>query len=149
MGYGFPAAIGAQFGRPGELVVAIVGDGGFQMTQIELQTLRQEGIKINIAVINNSFLGMVRQWQELFFDKRYHGTPLTSPDFVKIAEAHGIAGRLITERKDVEDAIGWARNQPGTALLEFQVKPDDIVYPMVPAGASLHQMLRRPKSTDQ
>jgi acetolactate synthase-1/2/3 large subunit len=149
MGFGLPAAVGAKMACPDQEVWLIAGDGGFQMTQIELQTLRQEGIKINIAVINNSFLGMVRQWQELFFDKRYHGTPLTSPDFVKIAEAHGLAGRLITQRKDVEDAISWARNQPGTALLEFQVKPDDIVYPMVPAGAGLHQMLRRPISTGQ
>ncbi len=149
MGFGLPAAVGAKMACPDQEVWLIAGDGGFQMTQIELQTLRQEGIKINIAVINNSFLGMVRQWQELFFDKRYHGTPITSPDFVKIAEAHGLAGRLVTERKDIEDAIAWARNQPGTALLEFRVKPDDIVYPMVPAGAGLHQMLRRPISTDQ
>lgn len=146
MGFGLPAAIGAKMACPDQEVWLIAGDGGFQMTQIELQTIRQEGIKINIAVINNSFLGMVRQWQELFFDKRYHGTPITSPDFVKIAEAHGLAGRLVSERKDVEDSVNWARSQPGTVLLEFRVKEEDIVYPMVPAGAGLHQMLRRPLS---
>lgn len=149
MGFGLPAALGAKLGCPDQEVWVIAGDGGFQMTQIELQTIRQEGIKINIAVINNSFLGMVRQWQELFFDKRYHGTPISSPDFVKIAEAHGLAGRLVTDRKEVEEAIAWARSQPGTTLLEFRVKEEDIVYPMVPAGAGLHQMLRRPHSNSQ
>jgi acetolactate synthase-1/2/3 large subunit len=146
MGFGLPAALGAKLACPDQEVWVIAGDGGFQMTQIELQTIKQEGLKINIAVINNSFLGMVRQWQELFFDKRYHGTPISSPDFVKIAEAHGLSGRLVSERKDVEEAIRWARNQPGTTLLEFRVKEEDIVYPMVPAGAGLHQMLRRPRS---
>lgn len=146
MGFGLPAAIGAKMACPDQEVWLIAGDGGFQMTQIELQTIRQEGIKINIAVINNSFLGMVRQWQELFFDKRYHGTPISSPDFTMIAQAHGLAGRLVSSRKEVEEAIAWARSQPGTALLEFRVKEEDIVYPMVPAGAGLHQMLRRPIS---
>jgi acetolactate synthase-1/2/3 large subunit len=149
MGFGLPAALGAKMACPDQEVWLIAGDGGFQMTQIELQTIRQEGIKINIAVINNSFLGMVRQWQELFFDKRYHGTPITSPDFVMIAQAHGLTGRLVSERKDVGEAITWARSQPGTALLEFRVKEEDIVYPMVPAGAGLHQMLRRPHSSKE
>jgi acetolactate synthase I/II/III large subunit len=114
------------------------------MTQMELQTLRQEGLKVNIAVMNNNFLGMVRQWQELFYEKRYYGTPITSPDFAMIAKAHGLAGRLVTQRAEVEEAITWAREQPGTALIEFQVESEDLVYPMVPAGAGLHQMLRRP-----
>jgi acetolactate synthase-1/2/3 large subunit len=122
MGFGLPAAIGAKMACLEQEVWLIAGDGGFQMTQIELQTICQEGIKINIAVINNSFLGMGRQWQELFFDKRYHGTPITSPDFVMIAQAHGLAGRLVSERIDVEEAITWARSQTGTALLEFRVR---------------------------
>ncbi len=144
MGFGLPAAVGAKFGRPEDEVWIVAGDGGFQMTMMELQTLKQEGIKVNIAVINNSFLGMVRQWQEFFYESRYHGTPISSPDFVKIAEAHGLVGKCVTERKDVEDAIEWARQQPGTVLLEFRVEAEDAVYPMVPAGASLHQMIRRP-----
>ena len=144
MGFGLPAAMGAKFAQPDEEVWVIAGDGGFQMTQMELQTLVQEGIKINIAVINNGYLGMVRQWQEFFYESRYNGTPITSPDFVKIAEAHGLVGMRVTERKDVEGAIEWARQQPGTALIEFRVEAEDAVYPMVPAGASLHQMIRRP-----
>jgi acetolactate synthase-1/2/3 large subunit len=144
MGFGLPAALGAKMARPDQEVWMIAGDGGFQMTQMELQTIRQEGIKINIAVLNNHFLGMVRQWQELFYDKRYYGTVISSPDFAMIAQAHGLAGRCVSERKDVSDAIEWARQQPGTVVLEFQVAEEDIVYPMIPAGAALHQMLRRP-----
>jgi acetolactate synthase I/II/III large subunit len=144
MGFGLPAAMGAKFAKPDAEVWLVAGDGGFQMTQMELQTLRQEGLKINIAVINNNFLGMVRQWQELFFEKRYYGTPITSPDFAMIAKAHGLAGRQVTQRAEGEEAIQWAREQPGTALIEFQVEAEDLVYPMVPAGAGLHQMLRRP-----
>jgi acetolactate synthase-1/2/3 large subunit len=144
MGFGLPAAVGTKFARPDQEVWVIAGDGGFQMTQMELQTIRQEGIKLNIAVINNGFLGMVRQWQEFFYDKRYLGTPISSPDFAKIAEAHGLAGRTVTRREDVQDAIEWARQQPGTALIEFRVEAEDAVYPMVPAGAGLHQMIRRP-----
>jgi acetolactate synthase I/II/III large subunit len=143
MGFGLPAAVGAKFACPEREVWLIVGDGGFQMTLMELQTLFQEGMKINIALINNGFLGMVRQWQEFFYESRYHGTPLTSPDFIKIADAHGLVGMRVTERKGVESAIEWARQQPGTALVEFRVEADDAVYPMVPAGASLHQMIRR------
>ena len=147
MGFGLPAAVGAKFACPDREVWVVVGDGGFQMTQMELQTIAQEGIKINIAIINNGYLGMVRQWQEFFFESRYNGTPLTSPDFVKIAEAHGLVGQHVHQRKDVESAIEWARQQPGTALLEFHVVAEDAVYPMVPAGASLHQMIRRPVAT--
>ncbi|MCE1252976.1 MAG: thiamine pyrophosphate-dependent enzyme, partial [Anaerolineae bacterium] len=144
MGFGLPSAIGAKFAHPEEEVWVIVGDGGFQMTQMELQTIAQEGLKINIALINNGYLGMVRQLQEFFYESRYYGTPITSPDFVKIADAHGFQGRCVSERKDVDDAIEWARQQPGTALIEFRVEAEDAVYPMVPAGASLHQMIRRP-----
>jgi len=144
MGFGLPAAVGAKFANPTREVWLVVGDGGFQMTSMELQTIFQEGLKINIAIINNGFLGMVRQWQEFFYESRYNGTPISSPDFVKLAEAHGLVGQLVTQRKDIESAIEWARQQPGTALLEFRVVAEDAVYPMVPAGASLHQMIRRP-----
>ena len=146
MGFGLPAAIGAKFARPEEEVWMICGDGGFQMTQAELATIAQEGIKVNIALINNGFLGMVRQWQELFYDQRYAATPLHNPDFIKIAEAHGLAAVSVKTRKEVKEAVAWAREQPGTVLVEFCVEKEDIVYPMVPAGAELREMIRRPIS---
>jgi len=144
MGFALPAAIGAKFARPEEEVWVIAGDGGFQMTQAELTTIAQEGLKINIAIINNGFLGMVRQWQEFFYDRRYAATPLRSPDFVKVAEAHGHIGLRVTKRADVEAAIRQAREAPGTVVIDFRVEQEDSVYPMVPAGADLHDMIRRP-----
>ncbi len=145
MGFGFPAAIGAKFGMPEEEVWAIVGDGGFQMTLCELATAAQENVNVNIAIINNNFLGMVRQWQELFYDKRYQSTPMFNPDFCKLAEAYGIPTRQITSRDEVEDAVAYARSIDGPVLLEFVVEKEEMVYPMVPTGADLHDMKRRPK----
>jgi len=144
MGFALPAAIGAKFACPDEDVWVIVGDGGFQMTQAELATAAQEGIKVNIAIINNGFLGMVRQWQEFFYERRYAATPMRSPDFVKIAEAHGLTGLRVTQRADVEAAIRQARETDGTVLIDFRVEQEDSVYPMVPSGADLHAMIRRP-----
>ena len=105
MGFGLPAAIGAKFARPEAEVWAIVGDGGFQMTMPELTTAAQEDIKVNVAIINNGYLGMVRQWQEFFYERRYAATPMLSPDFVKIAEAHGLTGLRVTQRSEVEPAV--------------------------------------------
>lgn len=144
MGFGLPSAVGAKFARPDAEVWAIAGDGGFQMTQAELATIAQEGIKVNIAVINNGYLGMVRQWQEFFYDRRYSSTPMKSPDFVKIAEAHGLTGLRVTQRSEVEPAVRQAQENPGAVLIEFKVEKEDSVYPMVPAGADLHEMIRRP-----
>ena len=144
MGFGLPAAIGAKLARPEAEVWAIVGDGGFQMTQAELTTAAQENVKVNVAVINNGFLGMVRQWQEFFYGRRYAATPLRSPDLVKLAEAHGLAGFRVTARKEVADTIARARAADGTTLIDFRVEQEDSVYPMVPAGADLHAMIRRP-----
>ncbi len=144
MGFGLPAAIGAKFARPSANVWAIVGDGGFQMTQAELSTAAQEGIKVNVAIINNGFLGMVRQWQEFFYEKRYAATPMKSPDFVKIAEAHGLTGLRVTQRSEVEAAIHQAEQAEGTVVVDFRVEQEDSVYPMVPTGADLHAMIRRP-----
>jgi len=146
MGFGLPAAIGAKFARPEAEVWAVVGDGGFQMTQAELSTAAQEGVKVNIAVINNGFLGMVRQWQEFFYDRRYAATPLRSPDFVKIAEAHGLLGLRAERRSEVADVVQRAREAEGTVLIDFRVEQEDSVYPMVPAGNDLHAMIRRPQS---
>ena len=147
MGFAVPAAIGAKMARPDAEVWAIVGDGGFQMTQAELTTAAQEGIKINVAIINNGYLGMVRQWQEFFYERRYSATPLRSPDFVKIAEAHGLEGFRVDKRAQVLDVVQRARHSEGTVLIDFRVEQEDSVYPMVPAGADLDAMIRRPEPT--
>jgi acetolactate synthase I/II/III large subunit len=144
MGFALPAAIGAKIARPNAEVWVVVGDGGFQMTMSELATIVQEGIDVNIAIINNGYLGMVRQWQEFFYERRYAATPLLSPDFVKIAEAYGIKGINVRKRDEVIPAVQTARKARETVLIDFAVEQEDTVYPMVPAGAALHQMIRRP-----
>lgn len=144
MGFALPAAIGAKVACPEKEVWVIAGDGGFQMTSPELSTIAQEHLKINIAIINNGFLGMVRQWQEFFYEKNYECTPLVSPDFVKLADAHGIAGRAVRTRAEVEPAVAEARSTDGPFLLNFMVDKEDSVYPMIPAGSALHEMIRRP-----
>jgi acetolactate synthase-1/2/3 large subunit len=146
MGFALPAAIGAKFARPDAEVWVVVGDGGFQMTSCELATIVQEKINIKIAIINNGYLGMVRQWQEFFYDKRYVATPLVAPDFAALANAHGIRGERVTTRKEVVQAIESARRSDQAVLLDFRVEQEDSVYPMVPAGASLHEMIRRPNN---
>ncbi|MCC6615093.1 MAG: biosynthetic-type acetolactate synthase large subunit [Anaerolineae bacterium] len=148
MGFGMPSAIGAKLGRPEEEVWAIVGDGGFQMTLQELATAVQEHVNINIAILNNGFLGMVRQWQELFHERRYNETHMFSPDFVKLAEAYGIPAMRVTKREQVEEAIAFARSHDGPTLIEFVVEKEDMVYPMVPSGADLDAMIRRPKPNE-
>lgn len=144
MGFGMPAAIGAWFAHKDRTIWAVVGDGGFQMTQAELATAMQEGANIKIAIMNNHFLGMVRQWQEFFFEKRYSAVQMHSPDFVKLAAAYDIPARRITKREEIADAVAFAHATPGPVLLEFVVEKEDAVYPMVPAGADLDAMLRRP-----
>ena len=144
MGFALPAAIGAKFACPDKEVWVIAGDGGFQMTSAELSTIVQENIKINIAIINNGYLGMVRQWQEFFYERNYEATPLVSPDFVKLADAHGIPGLAVRTRAEVASAVNAARSAPGTFLLNFLVEKEDSVYPMIPVGSALHEMIRRP-----
>ena len=144
MGFALPAAIGAKFARPDAEVWVVVGDGGFQMTMCELATIVQEKINIKIAIINNGFLGMVRQWQEFFYDKRYVATPMVTPDFVSLANSFGIRGERVTTRGDVLPTIQAARESEQTVLIDFRVEQEDSVYPMVAAGASLHDMIRRP-----
>ena len=144
MGFGLPSAIGAWFAAKDQEIWAIAGDGGFQMTAAELTTAVQEGANVKVAIMNNNFLGMVRQWQEFFFDKRYSAVNMLTPDFVKLAEAHGVPARRVTTREEVADAIEWARKTPGPVVLEFKVEKEDAVYPMVPQGAALHEMIRRP-----
>jgi acetolactate synthase-1/2/3 large subunit len=147
MGFGLPAAIGTWFATPDANVWAIVGDGGFQMTACELSTCAQESVKVNIAIINNGFLGMVRQWQEFFYGRRYAATPLQNPDFLKLAEAHGLSGTRVERRDQVEESVRWAQAQPGTVVIDYRVVQEDSVYPMVPAGADLDDMILRPDPT--
>ncbi|HNQ96238.1 MAG TPA: biosynthetic-type acetolactate synthase large subunit [Anaerolineales bacterium] len=144
MGFGLPSAIGAWFAAKDQEIWAIAGDGGFQMTAAELTTAVQEGANVKVAIMNNQYLGMVRQWQEFFFDKRYSAVNMLTPDFVKLAEAHGVPAKRVTKPEEVDEAIDWARKTQGPVVLEFRVEQEEAVYPMVPAGAALDEMILRP-----
>jgi acetolactate synthase-1/2/3 large subunit len=147
MGFGLPAAIGAQMGQPDREVWAIVGDGGFQMTLPDLGTVVQEQLPVRIALSNNNYLGMVRQWQEFFYEKRYEATRLLNPDFVKLVEAYGIRAWRAKTRAEARAAIEEAREHDGPTFIEFVIAEegeDANVYPMVPSGAALDEMIRRP-----
>jgi len=149
MGFALPAAIGAKMACPEKEVWVIAGDGGFQMTASELSTLVQEKLKINIAVINNGFLGMVRQWQEFMYDSNYACSPILSPDFVKLADAHGIPGQTVRRRAEVLPAVETARAASGAYLINFMVEKEDAVYPMIAPGSALDEMIRRPANGSQ
>ena len=144
MGFALPAAIGAKFACPEKDVWVIAGDGGFQMTAAELSTIVQESIAVNIAVINNGFLGMVRQWQETFYEKNYAASPILSPDFTMLAKAHGIEAANVTRRPDVTPTVTKARTGGKPFLINFAVEKEDGVYPMIAPGSALHDMVRRP-----
>jgi acetolactate synthase-1/2/3 large subunit len=144
MGFALPAAIGAKVACPDAEVWVVVGDGGFQMTMAELATMAQEQLDIKIAIINNGYLGMVRQWQEFFYSKRYAATPISGPDFAKLAAAFGIPSATVVTRREVADVVNAARGSTRGMVIDFQVEQEDSVYPMVPAGADLHKMIRRP-----
>ena len=144
MGFGLPSAIGAWFAAKDQEIWAIAGDGGFQMTAAELTTAVQEGANVKVAIMNNQYLGMVRQWQEFFFDKRYSAVNMLTPDFVKLAEAHGVPAKRVTKPEEVQEAIEWARKTQGPVVLELRVEQEEAVYPMVPAGAALDEMIQRP-----
>ena len=145
MGFELPAAIGAKVGCPGETVWCIAGDGGFQMTIQELGTIAQEDLAVKVAILNNGFLGMVRQWQEMFYGRRYVATPLSGPDFVMVAEAYGIAATRVRNRLEVIPAIERAMAHDGPFLIDFVVEPEENVYPMVPPGATLAETLEKPR----
>ena len=144
MGFGVPAALGASFHVKDKEIWVIVGDGGFQMTLQELGTAVQEKSNIKIAIINNGYLGMVRQWQQMFYNARYVETPISSPNYQLLAEAYGLPGYRVEKQEDILPAMEKARKHKGPVLIEFVVEQHDMVYPMVPAGADLHQMIRRP-----
>ena len=145
MGFELPAALGVKIGRPHEIVWCIAGDGGFQMTIQELATIVQEKVAVKIAIMNNGYLGMVRQWQELFYRKRYVATPLSGPDFVKIAEAYGFPGLRVKHKEEVVPAIEKAMEEPGPFLIDFVIEPEENVYPMVPPGAALAEVIEEPR----
>lgn len=144
MGYGLPAAMGAKVGKPDKVVFAMVGDGGFQMTIQELGTIAQYDIGVKVIVLNNNFLGMVRQWQQLFFEKRYSFTEMKNPDFVGIAKAYGLASQKVTSRDQLENAIQEMLDHDGPYVLEVVVEKEDNVFPMVPTGASVSDILLEP-----
>ena len=139
MGFAVPAALGVHFARPGKPVWAISGDGGFQMNMQEIATMVQEGIPVKMAIFNNGYLGMVRQWQQFFHGRRYSATPIWSPDYVKLAEAYGIAGYRVQHSGQIEEAVARALREPGPALVEFLIEQEANVFPMIPPGGSLSE----------
>ncbi|MDP2916503.1 MAG: biosynthetic-type acetolactate synthase large subunit [Dehalococcoidia bacterium] len=145
MGYGLPAAMGAKVGCPDRIVWCIDGDGSFQMTLHELATIHQDQIAVKIAVINNGFLGMVRQWQQLFYGKRYVATPLTCPDFVKLADAYCVPALRVEKKEEVAPAIQQAMKHDGPFLIDFVVEPEENVYPFVAPGTALSQIIEEPR----
>jgi acetolactate synthase-1/2/3 large subunit len=140
MGFGLPAAIGAKYGAPDRTVISISGDGGFQMTIQELGTIQQFGADVKIIILNNEFLGMVRQWQELFNERRYSFVNITSPDFVKVAEAYGVPGQKVTRREDLRNALQTMIDHKGSYLLEIMVGKENNVFPMVPQGCGVAEI---------
>jgi acetolactate synthase I/II/III large subunit len=140
MGFALPAAIGAKFGAPDRTVVAVIGDGGFQMTLQELGTIMQSEVNVKILILNNEFLGMVRQWQQLFHDKRYSFVDITSPDFVMVAKGYGIAGQKVSERDNLRNALKAMLDHDGAYLLEVMVGKENNVFPMVPQGCSVAEI---------
>ncbi|HRD25887.1 MAG: biosynthetic-type acetolactate synthase large subunit [Methanoculleus sp.] len=141
MGYGFPAAIGAHFARPDETVVDVAGDGSFQMNIQELATVAHNNIPVKVVILNNMYLGMVRQWQELFYDRRYAYTELSPVDFVKVANAYGVEGIRVEEKADVRGALETALSHDGPFVLDFRIEREENVFPMVPAGAAINEMI--------
>ncbi len=144
MGFGLPASMGAQLGAPNRTVVAVIGDGGFQMTIQELGTIAQNKLPVKIIVLNNNFLGMVRQWQQLFFEKRYSFTELQNPDFITIGKGFGIDGHKVEKREDLDNGIQKMLDHNGPYLLEVVIEKEDNVFPMVPTGASVSEIILEP-----
>lgn len=142
MGFGFPAAIGAQIGRPDELVISINGDAGFQMNMQELMLLKQWNLPVKVVILNNSALGMVRQWQESFYEERYSESLLDlNPDFVKLAESFGVRGMRVEKEDDVEKAIQEMIDHNGPVVVDFKIARNEKVFPMIAPGKGIHQMM--------
>ncbi|WP_084657879.1 biosynthetic-type acetolactate synthase large subunit [Thermogemmatispora onikobensis] len=141
MGFALPAAMGVKMGRPEATVWVVAGDGGIQMNIQELATIRDEGVEVKVAIMNNGYLGMVRQWQEFFHQRNYSETPISSPDYVKLAEAYGLTGIRVERREDVQAAVQQAMQTPGTVIIDFAIEAEANVYPMVPPGAAITDMI--------
>lgn len=141
MGYALPAALGASVGRPDREVWAVTGDGGFQMTCQELATLVQERLPLRIAVINNGALGMVRQWQEMVFRRRFVASTLSGPDFVALARAYGVAACRVDDLGALDRALAWSQGERGPLLIDVRVPAEEKVFPMIPPGAALHEAI--------
>ena len=145
MGFEVPAALGAKMGRPEKEVWTIAGDGGFQMTMNELATMVENNVPVKIILINNHQLGMVVQWQRIFYNRSFVATQYTgNPDFVKLAEAYGIPARRITDKSEVVDSLVWAKEEDGPVLLDFWVDEEENVYPMIPPGLSMKDIIEDP-----
>jgi acetolactate synthase-1/2/3 large subunit len=147
MGFALPAAMGVAFAYPDDPVWVVAGDGGIQMNLQELATIRDFGLNIKVAILNNGYLGMVRQWQQFFHNRRYSETPISGPRYEEIAAAYGLSGRTVREGDDVEAAIRWAQEQPGCTILDFHIDPEANVYPMIPSGMSVHEMIEESGAT--
>ncbi|MFT3787100.1 MAG: thiamine pyrophosphate-dependent enzyme [Tepidisphaeraceae bacterium] len=141
MGYGLPSAMGAALGAPGKTVIDIDGDGSYLMTCYELATIRDYNINCKVAIINNDFQGMIKQWQDLFYDKRYSQSKMHNPNFAAMAEAFGIKGIRCERKQDVAKAVDQMLSHDGPVVVDFCVEPDEHVYPMVPAGKGLHEQV--------
>ena len=150
MGYEVPAALGAQLGRPDKVVWTLAGDGGFQMTLSELATMVENDVPVKIALLNNESLGMVRQWQTLFYNKSFVATKYTgNPDWVKLAEAYGISAIRVSRKEEVSDAITRAMEIPGPVLIDFLVDKEENVYPFIPPGMSINELIEDPKLAEE
>jgi acetolactate synthase-1/2/3 large subunit len=144
MGFALPAAMGVKFGMPDEQVWVVAGDGGFQMNIQELATIAAEGLEIKAVIMNNGYLGMVRQWQKFFHGGRYSATPITSPNYLLLAEAYGLKARTVDRAEDLEEAMEWAAHTPGTTILDIAIEQERNVYPMIPSGQSVAAMIEEP-----
>jgi acetolactate synthase-1/2/3 large subunit len=140
MGFGLPAAIGAKFGAPERTVIAVIGDGGIQMTLQEFGTIMQTGVEVKVMILNNEFLGMVRQWQQLFMDKRYSFVDIASPDYVMLANSYKIAASKVSKREDLVEAVTKMLAHKGSYVLEVMVGKENNVFPMVPQGCSVSEI---------
>jgi len=141
MGFALPAAMGVKMGRPDVPVWVVAGDGGIQMNIQELATLQQQGVTIKVAIMNNGYLGMVRQWQQFFHSRNYSETPITGPNYVKLADAYGLVGMCITRCEDVQSAVNKAMEIEGTVIIDFVIESESNVYPMVAPGSAITNMI--------
>ncbi|MGI8866203.1 MAG: thiamine pyrophosphate-dependent enzyme, partial [Rubrobacteraceae bacterium] len=141
MGFALPASMGVAFAYPDEPVWVIAGDGGFQMNIQELATIAEFGLNIKVAVLNNGYLGMVRQWQQFFHNRRYSSTPITGPNYEQLTAAYGLHGRTVNHGENVREAVQWAQDTPGCTILDFRIDPEANVFPMIPSGMSVAEMI--------